>query len=300
MHNSKYGRFCLFAIALLGVAQQILPIEEDLPSAGQRQESIIGIFAHGYGGDGQQAKYYEPLFNVPLRSFNFPDAQDGYLNSRETSLAQDNEIEALMDECAQHTNNKKILIGVSRGASTIINLLGLHKIPGVRAAILESPFDHVKSIAHHFVRVLPGICRLLRFLPGISSIAHWGTFFVCKKYKRSGVQPINVVDDIPKDLPILFICSQTDTLIPCESTMRLYVRLREAGHEKVHILILEHGRHSNLLRENLYEPVVNAFWKKYGLPHDEQLARRGYSRFYLCQPDVVMSGESSLRSWQTG
>jgi len=140
------------------------------------------------------------------------------------------------------------------------------------------------------------IPKLLRFIPGIRSIAHWGTSFVCKKYQRNGVQPIKVVDDISQDVPLLFICSQTDKRTPYESTMRLYARLRAAGRQNVHILVLEHGRHGKLSKEKLYGWVVNAFLKKYGLPHDEQLARKGYGAFRLCQPDVSMDGESSLHS----
>jgi len=273
VYHSKYGRVCLLFIALLGITQQIVPMKW--------WNKPVGIFAHGFGANGRQAKYYERWLKTALKTFNFPDAQSGDFNPRETSLGQDNEIEALVAACAKYSNHEKILIGVSRGASTIINSLGLHKIPDVKAAILESPFDHVQSVASNFIP------KLFRFLPGIRSIAHWGTFFVCRKYKRNGVQSINVVDDIPKDLPILFICSQTDKLIPCESTKRLYAKLREAGHENVHILVLEQGRHANLLREELYSWVVHAFYKKYDLPHNEQLAHEGSFHFSQCQPVIA-------------
>jgi len=142
MYHSKYKQLVLFAVVLLGIMGQIVCVD-NVSDVQTQDKSIVGIFAHGYKRNSREVKYYEPFFRVPLNTFNFPDAQDGYFNSRETSLAQDNEIEAFMDECAKHTNNEKILIGNSRGASTIINSLGLYTIPGVRAAILESPFDHV-------------------------------------------------------------------------------------------------------------------------------------------------------------
>ena len=68
----------------------------------------------------------------------------------QSSLAQENEIERLaqtFDQVIVKKEKKSVLIGVSRGASTIINFMGLYNPEHVQAIILESPFDCVDSIA---------------------------------------------------------------------------------------------------------------------------------------------------------
>ncbi len=54
-------------------------------------------------------------------------------------------------------------------------------------------------------------------------------------YNFDGPHPIDVADQIPKDLPILIICSDQDSTVPAAGSLRLAQRLQDTGHTNVHV-----------------------------------------------------------------
>jgi alpha-beta hydrolase superfamily lysophospholipase len=245
------------------------------------------VFAHGLGGNSLQADYYKNhrMFSSSYTTFSFPDAADGHFNARESSLGQDNEVECLHTICEKTKETKAsnlILYGVSRGASTIINYMGKHNPSYVKALILESPFDCVENVVHSTIKPIG-----LGWLP---SSAHHGfaeTFY--GKYKRDGMHPIDMITKITnKDLPILFICSKKDDLVPCSSTQALYYKCKELGFTNAYILVLKSGQHAHFLENSkshdIYQNTVHAFYKKFKLPYTTAYVPSDEAILTRCQP----------------
>lgn len=235
--------------------------------ANQSLEAYVTVFAHGLGGDKEQGSYYHLDFGNngfiegTLKTFNFAD----YKNPFTSCLGQENDISFLHAACKNL--NGVILVGVSRGAATIINYVGTMHPKNIRALVLESPFDKVESITNHLNAQNPNHSFKLSYYPN---------------YNPNGLHPINVVDKISPEIPVLFIVSQADALIPAHTITPLYEKLKSAEHKKVHILMLKHGKHANILwgkEGTMFKNVVHAFYKHYGLPHNPAWALAGKRHF---------------------
>lgn len=213
-------------------------------------------------------KHY--LITAPFVTFDYPDATYKF---RKSSLAQAVDINRLayvFKKTLQKYNKDIILFGVSRGASTIINFMGQKKPGDVQALILESPFDTMENVVAHKVRQ-----ARLHKVPGIKQLSHAIISGIFLKYHMNGIRPIDLVSHTPKQTPILFICSEQDTLIPISSTINLYQTLKEKGYPYVHVLIVPTGKHAHIINgssADIYQNVVHAFLKHYHLPHDAKRA----------------------------
>ena len=267
----------------------------------------IYLFSHGLADTSKQAFAYAKtyknngeihhnnhyFFYRPFFSFNYPDATEGFhrVNRYETSMAQDNEIarlkaayektiESMHDRGITHY--EMVLFGISRGASSIINFVGLHNPQHIKALVLESPFDSVATIIDSMMQTFN-----MDWLP--HSYGEYLMERIFRRYKRDGIRPINLVDRINGDMPILIICSKQDQLVPWHSSVRLYQKLCKSGHKHVYIYIANHGKHAKIIRDKdskTYQDVVHAFYRTYGLPHDLQLAENGQKLLDLCQPTL--------------
>jgi len=258
------------------------------------------LFSHGLADTYKQAYRYAKtykvggntyrnrryLINRPFVTFNYPDAYEGLfrINRKETSLAQDNEIDRLklaFEKTVQYAkekgtdNNEIVIFGLSRGASTALNFMGLYNPLQVKALVLESPFDAVSSIIDNQRKQLR-----------LEWLSHDTGEYIMKnifrRYNRNGIRPIDMIGKIRKDLPILIICSKEDLLIPWHSSIQLYKKFKKSGYSSVHLFVTEHGKHSNVLWDqdgNTYQAIVHAFYEKYGLPHNIEFALQG--RKYL-------------------
>jgi pimeloyl-ACP methyl ester carboxylesterase len=248
------------------------------------------FFAHGIADSGAQAYHYTRTHSVDGKNvdndrwiiddnvitFNFPDAH-GWLatifriNFRQTDLAQETEIAALSDAynkaITENPFHDFILIGMSRGASTIINFLALKNPPKVRALILESPFDSI-----------PAIIKDLYAEPWQRKVARNFVSTAFPLHNLKGLQPIDVVGKLPIALPMLIICSEQDTRVPCASSLRLAQKLVKTGHTQIFVVQLPRGYHSKLLSGpdgHIYQKAVHAFYTLFNLPHDTALALEG-------------------------
>lgn len=239
-----------------------------------RPDEIITLFAHGLGGDKTQGHYYHinsrqnGFIEGELETFNFKD----YLNPRTSCLGQQADMSTLHNACQAF--KKVILVGVSRGAATIANYLGTEQPNNVMAIVLESPFDTIDSIVKH----LEATGASYSFKPSLYP-----------NYDRNGIHPVDTIHKIPLNIPVLLICSTKDALIPASSTGLLYKKLVLAGHTKTHILILEHGKHANILwgeQGHIFRNVVHAFYKEYNLPYNPTFAQAGMKHFASCKPSI--------------
>lgn len=261
------------------------------------------LYAHGLGDSNTEAYRFSKFdrkgrFNKNalittgrIFTFDFPDATKQFwrVNTTQTSLAQANEIIALQNAYEHAIAALKmesatpdlVLMGLSRGAATIINFMGIYNPQNVKAIILESPFDHMATVIQNKLQQFG-----LDHIPRIKTISDWVVSCIFMKHKTNGIAPIHCVGAINKSIPILLVCSKEDTLVPYQSTVALYNNLIANGHQHAYLLILEHGRHAFALSGldgGLYAATVHAFYKKYDLPHDEKLADFGRILLEQCQ-----------------
>lgn len=236
------------------------------------------IFAHGLGGDKEQVRYYTKhngwyILSDPVYSFNFPEVLSfGRIDTNKVSMAQEDDIKALekaYNEFFKDYQHCKYVVpmGISRGASAIITYLATKQPKNVKAAVLEAPFDTLEALIEHYTH---------SYLPHQKE--ELSLVWSFPLYKKDGIKPLDVVDKIDKNIPLLLIHSLTDQVIPAESSRRLYQKLKESGHKDVYLLILPEGTHANYQHgkfASLYQSVVHAFFKKYGIAHDPSLALKG-------------------------
>ena len=214
----------------------------------ESNSQVITIFAHGIADAHKQVDEYinRGIITTTGYTFDFPDSTESIfrVNHAESSLAQQSEMECLQNviEHAALQNQEIILYGLSRGASTIVNLLAHYSNPHIKAVILESPFDSMQTVTRNIIQRIGG-----EKIPGITTIADYAVETIFRKYRTTGIQPIDSITAINKQLPILIICSKEDQLVPYKSSLALYKALINNGHTKTRILITEQGKHSKII-----------------------------------------------------
>lgn len=195
-----------------------------------------------------------------------------------TNFAQDRDLQnhkRKYDACARaYPESPKILYGVSRGAATTFRACAIHAdfYSDVRLVILEGCFD---SVPHNLKARFPTLCCV----PVIHTVCHdLLTKITC--YKKDGGSPLDDVGRFPKNLPVAFITSETDSVVPAECTKYLVQALVNTGHEEVYLLTLKASSHSKYMMDDpqdaaQYQHFVHALYKKYNLPHIEEYAQQG-------------------------
>ncbi len=246
-------------------------------------EEVVYVFSHGIWDNNEQVYHYTQeipdcfskshdryIINGPVQTFDYPDAKYKIYN---TSLGQKNEVEILVDELYKTIGKYQkdvVMVGVSRGAVAAFNMIALYDLPQIKALVIESPFDSPETVLSHNLSKVSFFSKITNFAKKIMA------------YKEDGIQAIDLVDGIPQDLPILIIASEEDQRVPIHSTLTLYNKLIETGHQNVHLLILKKGQHGKLLRGHegwKYQNVTHAFYKKYALPHNKTFAKLGKKDF---------------------
>lgn len=202
-----------------------------------------------------------------------------WADPRKVNLAQDEDLRLFKNSYEHHVAKQKsigctdqniVLYGSSRGSATVFNFNALEQPTNVRAVICEGLFD---SIEHVYQATNSTKVRIMiKMLPKISA------------FKHDGVLPINLVNKVPHDVPILLITSHSDKIVPYDCTMNIYNGLRSAGHPKVHILVLDKAGHAwypycDKQERSRYQAVVHAFYKEYGLPYIAEYAKQGRKWF---------------------
>jgi hypothetical protein len=192
------------------------------------------------------------------------------------NLAQRDDITSHFEKyraCLDHFGSTPLILhGVSRGAATTFNALCSHAAlykEHVKAAILESPFDSIPEI---FRQRFPYKHRIITWL-----------LSCCTNYDNNGPAPIQLVASFPEHIPVLFVTSKTDVMVPLERTDKLARVLASKKCNDVYLLVLSGSRHARYAFDNkedaaLYRDVVHAFYKAHGLPHIPRYASNGLEK----------------------
>ncbi len=185
---------------------------------------------------------------------------------------------AIRAECLRHTLNHVqqktkniILFGDSIGAKTILCLATQNPLDHVKALVLESPLFDMKNMvrneAKHDFWWLPDSGKeklydmLCRILP---------------KYKPEDEITLERLANVPKDIPIFYAHLYNDNLIDNQTAKDLVKALRDSEHT-VYFIVIDNpkAKHSRIADSQPFIKAVNAFYKKYDLPYNADLAQEG-------------------------
>ena len=233
-------------------------------------QDIMTIFAHGMKSSAKAGLHRHvhsqrpgAFIQGPLTTFDFKDT----VQASSASFGQEDDVHKLEETCNAYPEQRKILVGSSRGASTCINYLGSKHAPDIGAAVVESPFASLETLIS----------------PQLKPIFKW----LFPHYKPHGLQPINTAPTIAKHTPIFIFCSKDDEVIPVAQTIELYNALRASGHTKTHLMIVDSGSHAKILGNKDGQRVrntIHAFYKEYNIPHNEAWATEGQESFKQTNP----------------
>lgn len=223
---------------------------------------LVYLFAHGVGmspnTNAKQAKPYldNNIITGPCYSFNFGDS------IRSMNLGQENDcaifISAYKQLVALHPTARIILVGISRGAVTILNSIALHpKIDWspVQAALLESPYAHVTTIAEQIAR------SYMFFIPFHKTLMR-KLMNLLPSYNVDGIQPITTIQKMKTHFPIFIAYSEIDKTVPASSTQQLIEKL-ESLNQAVTTWSSKTGKHSKLATNNAFASAAHAFIEKH-------------------------------------
>ncbi len=280
------------------------------------ENSVFTLFSHGVATDPGAGTLYKIRNHLPINSdfygFTYNDHRPLYFplpSPQNTNFAQAADIECLKKAygdsyyfiCNNNQYDKIIVYGVSRGATTPLTILATIDndenakkfLEMVDAFILEAPFASMDDVTKNISTITKTICsplsRIAKKTIGLSEDSAQNLMGkVFQDYDKNGISAWDAIDKIYKEngttlktlltKPILLACTKKDLKVPVWSTVRLYYKLKEIGHQAVYIYIADTGIHGLMaLSGNKYdyEAAVQAFYYKYGIPCNEKLVKKG-------------------------
>lgn len=267
--------------------QNIAPVNIQLQQLTQ-DNSCRCLFSHGIADSHTQANPYVQagLVPMPLVTFDYADCWHGRLrvNYTQTSLGQENEIERLTHVYTQNcTDCKTVIFGVSRGAAPALGLAAKNP-ESLDGLILESPYASLDDAIAAKLRQL-----WLSWIPGSQWAGMRIASLIFAKYKSNGPRPIDMVNYIKKDLPILIFGIEGDGTVPVQSSVDLYYALKNSGHHNAYLYIFPAGPiHARIIKNQRYvlilRQLLHAFYKKHGFPYNADWADAGQPLLAQCQP----------------
>ena len=193
------------------------------------------------------------------------------------SLAQTNDIsehQARYDLCMeQYPDSEFILYGVSRGAATTFNACALNQYDTkkIQLIILEGCFDSVAGAVQNSPLFLQWNSLKRAFVKMVASAT---------QFKAHGLAPIKLVDDFPEQVPVIFVTSVCDRIVPMASVQRLVDALKMRGKNPIYMLTLQHSSHPKYMMDNKedtenYRDFLHALYKSLNLPYIAEYAISG-------------------------
>lgn len=261
------------------------------------------IFVHGIIDNCQQISRFKEAISTPNpQSVSFPDSlsPSNYnpitnlvfsiteylgknMNYSSMFMGQKDDISVLAKQVLTiNPEDQIVLFGCSRGAATILSYLGQHNPKNINAVVLDAcPANMPENIRMNLAKagINPNYCNTVfsKLFPNYDP--------------ETALTPLQAISKIEnKNLPILMVHSQEDTIVHYSNSLKLYQAFIDAGFSNVHLTILPQGRHSFLLQnesiKHTYLNAVHSFYKKYGLPHNQELARTE-STVYPLQKETI-------------
>lgn len=177
------------------------------------------------------------------------------------------------DACEhQFPDNPKILWGASKGAATTFNALAYYntEYTNVKLVVVEgcydSLFNTISDRVHPIVKKL-GLHKKLHSLIGMLT-----------EYDPFGISPLKSVEKFPADIPVVFVTSKIDTVVPPQRTRHLANTLAARGKNDVYLIELSNSCHRGYTVDNdddirLYQNGLHAIYKRHNLPYIPEYAQ---------------------------
>lgn len=222
----------------------------------------IYLFAHGINPRPntciKQAQTYieSNIITGPCYTFDFNDGLKTLNFGQEDDCALF--VDAYTQLITKHPKASIILVGISRGATTILNSFATHPEldwSHVKTAVLESPFARVDGIAEQlassYVFFIPFGKKIMKKL--LSKLPN---------YNPHGVPPIDMIEYIKVRIPLFVGYVQNDKTVPAAGVRELIAKLRSAGLD-IESWSVRKGHHSTLGSNAAYSQIVRAFLKQH-------------------------------------
>lgn len=219
--------------------------------------STVFLFAHGIDprasvAISQPTAYIKNgAIDSTCYTFSFNDSVNTL------NFGQERDCKLLLDAYTQvqqkHPHASIVLIGISRGASTIINMLAQEQgdWSPVKAVILESPFMSVDSLIEHisnsYTYYVPYGKNMLQKI-----------IYSLPLYNPYGIQTINMIPQFPQQIPVFIGYSTADKTVAPGDAQTIIALLQNQGN-KVTTYMAENARHSTLGTHADYCKAVRLF-----------------------------------------
>ena len=202
------------------------------------------------------------------------------INLNLVSIGQKNDVEEhltkyqLLKEC--HPDDDIILYGVSRVAATTFNAMCLNHIhydlSRVKLVVLEGCFDSVPSL----------LDQTKFWLKYLSLFQNW----IPSQYDPNGINPLQLADKFPLQVPLVFITCQKDEIVPIANTYKLIQKVKEHGHQNIHLLVLQNSSHPRYLLDcpddrMKYLSFIHEIYQTYSLPYCPQYLSQKVNEYRL-------------------
>ena len=142
-----------------------------------------------------------------------------------------------------------ILTGISMGGATVLMASDLDLPSNVVGIIADCPYSSPKEIIMHFCKSFKMPAKLVYPFAYLGALIY-GRFNVHKSSAYQSVQNTNI--------PILLIHGESDTLVPCDMSRKLYNACKS---EKKHLYTFKDAEHgmSYIVDNEKYESAYNEF-----------------------------------------
>eukprot|EP00028_Trichosphaerium_sp_Am-I-7-wt_P008479 CAMPEP_0168534822 /NCGR_PEP_ID=MMETSP0405-20121227/18227_1 /TAXON_ID=498012 /ORGANISM="Trichosphaerium sp, Strain Am-I-7 wt" /LENGTH=138 /DNA_ID=CAMNT_0008561799 /DNA_START=167 /DNA_END=583 /DNA_ORIENTATION=+ len=99
-------------------------------------------------------------------------------------------------------------------------------------------------------------------------------------FKIDGICPGSCVDDFPEGIPVVFVTSRVDEVVPNGSTKKLAFELARRERNQVYVIELLSSWHPHYPLQHtkdreIYTYGLHAIYKTHGLPYIEEFAQLG-------------------------
>ncbi len=246
-----------------------------------------GLPQKGGGAICAYATIRENLIHSPCISFDYPDTR------LSANYAQTVDLQCLTTILSKIPQDKKIVqIGASRGATVLLKHELLNKTERHPAAlVLESPFLSLKDTVMRLIK------KTLYNIPIPSFLVLTAFNWLYPQYNAKEDNLQELLLNINKDVPIFIVHLKDDPYVSNESMFCLVNTLAQVNKE-IHLLVLndpsKKARHGKLNIMKPFQQAANAFYKKYELPCNEELATEGATLL----DDAKKNAEaSSIQEW---
>ncbi|MFZ5954171.1 MAG: hypothetical protein ACOYT8_03705 [Candidatus Dependentiae bacterium] len=218
------------------------------------------------------------MMHDPCIAFDFPDQR--WKNISFTQEPDQECVAFVYDQVAKTLPQKKIIeVGLCRGAGT--NVRVEKETPSV--TVLESPLISFKDAIHSIGRA--DVPRVIPFKgPFMYAMARLA-------FPSYNPEKDNIFEnDITVKAPLLLLHLVDDKVVSDEHVMQLLKAVKEKGNEHAYCFVLQDKtnnlRHALMSLAKSTQQVTNAFYAKYQLPHDEQLAKKGEELLHVARQNA--------------